>query len=150
MTRDLAAGPDRFDGRSRYKSLSPRGYPSGWLVAGEGPTATILKGPVQLREFLFGSFVIDAFAHSLSYGGSGVVYPYPTASHVFGASKERVREGGVSPVYTSDCESVLFPHELVGALLPFSGKVAIGEMVAVEALMGSAVGAVEDGERETR
>ena len=30
-------------------------------------------------------------------------------------------------------------HELVGVLLPFSDKVAIDEMVAVEALVGSAV-----------
>ena len=36
-------------------------------------------------------------------------------------------------------------HELVGALLPFSGKVAIGEMVAFKALMSSTVGAIEDG-----
>ena len=35
-------------------------------------------------------------------------------------------------------------HERVGALLPLSGKVAIGEMVAVEALTGSTVGVVED------
>ena len=41
-------------------------------------------------------------------------------------------------------------HELVGALLPFLGKVAIDEMIAVEVLMGSAVGAVEDGEWEAR
>ena len=41
-------------------------------------------------------------------------------------------------------------HELVGALLRFSGKVAIGEMVAVEALMGSTVGAIKDGEGGTR
>ena len=37
-------------------------------------------------------------------------------------------------------------HELVGALLPFSGKVTIGEIVAGKALMGSTVGATEDGE----
>ena len=43
---------------------------------------------------------------------------------------------------------MLLSHERVGVLLPFSGKVAIGEVVAVEALMGSAVGAVENGERE--
>ena len=103
--------------------------------------------PVE-RDFLFENVVIDAFAHSLSYSGSGVVYPYTVASHIFGASKERVREGRVSRVYTSDCEGVLLSHELVGALLPVSCKVAIGEMVAVEALMGSAVGAVENGERE--
>ena len=41
---------------------------------------------------------------------------------------------------------MLFTHELVGALLPFSGEVAIGEMVAVKALVDSAVGAIEDGE----
>ena len=45
---------------------------------------------------------------------------------------------------------MLFTYELVGALLPFSGKVTIGEMVAVEAMMDSAVGAVEDGEGEAR
>ena len=41
-------------------------------------------------------------------------------------------------------------HELVGALLPFSGKVAIGEMVAVKALMGPIVGAMEEGEGGAR
>ena len=41
-------------------------------------------------------------------------------------------------------------HELVGALLPFLGKVAIGEMVAVKALMGPTVGAIKDGEGGAR
>ena len=41
-------------------------------------------------------------------------------------------------------------HELIGALLPFSGKVAISEMVAFKALMGSTVEAIEDGERGAR
>ena len=91
-------------------------------------------------------FVVDAFAQSFSYGGGGVVYPYPTTGHIFGTVKKRVRDGRVSSVYTSNCESVLFTHKLVGVLLSFSGEVAIGEMVAVKALMGSAVGAVEDGE----
>ena len=45
---------------------------------------------------------------------------------------------------------MLFMHELVGALLPLSGEVAIGEIVTVEALTGSAVGAVENGEGEAR
>ena len=121
-----------------------------WLVSRwGGANSDNFEGarPVE-REFIFENFVIDAFAHSLSYSGRCVVYPYPAASHVFGALKERVREGRVFPVYTSDCDGVLLPHELAGALLPFSGKVAICEMVAVEALMGSAVGAIEDGERE--
>ena len=50
VTRDLAAGPDRFNGRSRYNSLSPSWRPSGCVAAGEVPTAMVLKGPVQLRD----------------------------------------------------------------------------------------------------
>ena len=65
-------------------------------------------------------------------------------------TEKRVREGRVWSVYTSDCRGVLFMHELVGALLPFLGKVAIGEMVAVKALMGPTVGAIKDGERGAR
>ena len=75
-----------------------------WLVSRWGGTnSDNFDGarPVK-REFLFKNFVIDAFAQSLSYGGGGAVYSYPAASHVFGASKERVREGRVSPAYTSD------------------------------------------------
>ena len=50
VTRGLAAGLERFEGRSRYNSLSPRGQPSGVSAAGAGPTAIILKGPVKFSE----------------------------------------------------------------------------------------------------
>ena len=61
--------------------------------------------------------------------------------------EKRVREGRVPSVYTSNCQGVLFMHELVGTLLlPFSGEVAIGEIVAFKARMGSTVGVTEDGE----
>ena len=49
VTRGLAAGPERLEGRSRYSSLSPNGRPSG-SAAGEGPTTSILKGPVPFSE----------------------------------------------------------------------------------------------------
>ena len=140
-----------FEGRSRYSNLSPRGRPSGSLCAGEGPTTMILKRPVQLREsFSFGGFVIGAFAHSLSGCGGCVIYPYPASSNVFGSAQECVREGGVAPVDAGDCECVLFANELVGSLLSFTGEIAIGEMVTVKALVGSAVRAAEDGEEEAR
>ena len=86
----------------------------------------------------------------MSYGGGGVVYPYPTAGLVFGMAKKRVREGRVSSVYPSNCESVLFMHKLVGVLLSFTSEVAVCEIVAVEALMSSTVGAVEDGKGEAQ
>ena len=50
VTRGLAVGPERFEGRPRYSSLSPSGLPSGVSAAEEGPTTTILKGPVQFSE----------------------------------------------------------------------------------------------------
>ena len=50
VTRRLAAGPERFEGRSRYNSLSPRRRPSGVSAAGAGPTAILLKGSVQFSE----------------------------------------------------------------------------------------------------
>ena len=101
--------------------------------------------PVE-RMFLSKDFVIGAFAQSLSNGCGGVVDPYPATGMVVVAAEKRVRECRVASVHTSDCEGVLFMHGLVGALLLFSGKIAIGEMVAaVKDLMDSAVGAIEDG-----
>ena len=50
VTRGLAAGPERLEGRSRYSSLSPTGRPSEVPAAGEGPTASILKCLVQFSE----------------------------------------------------------------------------------------------------
>ena len=50
VTRGLAAGPEKLEGRSRYSSLPPNGRPSGVPAAGEGPAASILKGPIQFSE----------------------------------------------------------------------------------------------------
>ena len=52
VMRGLAAGPERFEGRSRYSSLSLSGRPSGVSAAEEGSTEIILKGPVQFSESL--------------------------------------------------------------------------------------------------
>ena len=51
-SRYMARGPERFEGRSRYNSLSPRWRPSGVSAAWAGPTASILKGPVQYSDSL--------------------------------------------------------------------------------------------------
>ena len=80
--------------------------------------------------------------------GGGVVDPYPSASRVFGAVEEGIGESGIAPVYTSNGEGVLFSHKFVGALLTLASEVAIGELVAVEVLMGATVRSIKDGERE--
>ena len=105
--------------------------------------------PVK-RNFLLENVRIGVFAQSLSGCAGCVVYPYPASGNVFGSAQERVRKSEVAPVDAGHFESVLFANELVGSLLPFTGEVAIGEMVAVKALVGSGVGAVEYGEGEAR
>ena len=72
--------------------------------------------------------------------GGGVVDPYPSASRVFGAAEEGIGESENARVYPSNgAEGVLFLHKFVGALLTLAGKVAIGELVAVEVLMSTTV-----------
>ena len=82
--------------------------------------------------------------------GGGVVDPYPSASRVFGAVEEGIGESEVAPVYQSNREGVLFSQKFVGALLTLASEVAIGELVAVEILMGTTVRSVKDGEGEAR
>ena len=78
--------------------------------------------------------------------GGGVVDPYPSASRVFRAAEEGIGESGIAPVYPSNGEGVLFSHKFVGPLLTLASEVAIGELVAVEVLMGITVRSIKDGE----
>ena len=45
---------------------------------------------------------------------------------------------------------MLFSHNSIGALLSVASEVAIGELIAVEALMGTTVRSIKDGEGEAR
>ena len=147
VTRGLAAWPERFEGRSRYSSLSPSGRPSGMSAADEGPTANILKGPIQFSEsFSFSTLLSARFPNPLADSGGGIVDPYPSASRVFGAAAEGIGESGIATVYPSNGEGVLFSHKFVGALLTLACEVAIGELIAVEVLMGTTVRSIKDGE----
>ena len=49
-TRQSASEPGMLLGMSKYNNLAARGRPSGVESEGEGPTAKILKGPVQLSN----------------------------------------------------------------------------------------------------
>ena len=99
VTRGLAAGPERLEGRSRCSSLSPNGRPSGISAAGEGPAANILHGPVQFSEsFSFEDFIVSTFPQSLTDSGGGIVDPHPSASRVFGVTEKSIGEGGVRPL----------------------------------------------------
>ena len=78
--------------------------------------------------------------------GGGVVDPYPSASRIFGAGEEGIGESGIAPVYPSNGEGVLFSHRFVGPLLTRASEVTIGELVAVEVLMGITGRSIKDGE----
>ena len=110
-----------------------------------------LKDPVQFRESSSVRILLSALLRSPCRMVGAVLYTHiqPPASYLRRrrSKSERV---AVPPVYASDCGVVLFTHEPVGALLPLSGKVSIGEMIAVETLIGPVVGEVDDGEGEAR
>ena len=69
---------------------------------------------------------------------------------MFGTVEEGIGESGIAPVYPSNGEGVLFSHNFVGALLAFTSEVAIGELIAVEVLMGTTVRSIKDGEGKAR
>ena len=117
-------------------------------AAEEGPTAIILKGPVQFkRDFLFEGFIVSAFPQTLADSRGDVVDPNPSASRVFGAAEEGIGESGVASVYPSNGEGVLFSHKFVGPLLTLASEVAMCELVAVEVLMGITVRSIKHDER---
>ena len=78
--------------------------------------------------------------------GGDVVDPYLSASRVFGAAEKGIGESGIASVYPNNGEGVLFSHKFVGPLLTLACEVAIGELVAVEVLMGITVRSIKDGE----
>ena len=103
------------------------------------------SSPVK-REFLFEDFILSAFPQTLADSGGGVVDPYPSASRVFRAAEEGIGESGIASVYPNNDGGVLFSHKFVGLLLTLASEVAIGDLVAVEVLMGIPVRSIKDGE----
>lgn len=105
------------------------------------------RGSIPIKgEFLFENFAVSTLPEFLADGGGGVNSSL-TPSHVFGATKEGIGEGGVLPAYTSNGEGMLLSHDFVGALLALAVEVAIGELVMVEALLNAAVWSMIGGER---
>ena len=82
--------------------------------------------------------------------GGDIIDPCPSVSRVFGATEKSIGESGVAPIDPSNSEGVLFAHNFIGALLSVAREVAIGELIAIEALMGTTVRSIKDGEGEAR
>ena len=82
--------------------------------------------------------------------GGGIIDPYPFASRVFGATEKSIGESGVAPIHPSNGEGVLFAHDFIGASLSVASEVSMGELIAIEALMGTTARAFEDGKGKAR
>ena len=82
--------------------------------------------------------------------GGGIVDPYPSASGVFGATEKSIGESGVAPIDPSNGKGVLFAHDFISAPLSVASVVAVGEFIAIEALMATTVRSFDDGEGEAR
>ena len=82
--------------------------------------------------------------------GGGIVDPYPSTSHIFGATEKSIGESGVAPIDPSNGEGVLFAHDFISASLSVAREVAVGELIAIEALMATTVRSFKDGEGKVR
>ena len=82
--------------------------------------------------------------------GGGIADQYPSASRVFGAIEKSIGDSVVAPIDLSNSEGVLFVHTSIRALLSVAREAAIGELIAIEALMGTTVRSIKDGKGEPR
>ena len=82
--------------------------------------------------------------------GGGIVDSYPSASQVFGTTEKSIGESGVTPTDPCNGKGVLFAHEFISALLSVASEVAVGELIAIEALIATSVRSFEDGKRKAR
>ena len=83
--------------------------------------------------------MVSVFPPSLSDSGGGIIDPDLSTRYIFGAAEEGVGWSGVAAVNAGDRQGVLFAHEFVCSLLTLAGEVAVGELVAVKALVGTTV-----------
>ena len=132
--------------------LLPSGEPSGVSAAEQGPTARILHGPVQLSASLARGLEylgVCVRLHTLADGRGRVVHPCSTTRSEVRCWTQRVGEGGVSAVNTRNCEGVVCADNVVRALLPVGGQVAIGQVVTGQTLVYHHTSAVEHRQGES-
>ena len=86
------------------------------------------------REFGLEYLGVGVRLHTLADGIGRVVHPCPTTRNEVRCWAQRVGEGGVSAVNTRNGEGVVCANNVIRALLPFGGHVAVGEVVAGQTL----------------
>ena len=89
--------------------------------------------PVK-REFGLEYLGLGVRLHTLADGRGRTVHPCPTTRSEVRCWTQHVGEGGVSAVNTGNGEGVVCADNVVRALLPVGGQVAIGQVVTGQTL----------------
>ena len=105
--------------------------------------------PVK-REFGLEYLGVGVCLHTLADGGGTNVHPCPTTRREVRCWTQRVGEGGVSAVNTRNGEGVVCADNVVRALLPVGGQLAIGQVVTGQTLVSHDASAAENHQGKTR
>ena len=87
---------------------------------------------------------------ALADGERRSVHPRPAANVKFGGWTKSVGEGGVAAVHVSNGAGVVVADDIVRTLLVVRRQVAVGEVVADQALVAGKSSTLENREREAR
>ena len=103
--------------------------------------------PVK-REFGLEYLGVGVRLHTLVDGGGRIVHPCQTTHSEVRCWTQRVGEGEVSAGNTRNDEGVVCADNVVRALLPVGGQVAIGQVVTGQTLVSHDTSAVENRQGE--
>ena len=134
----------------RIKEVAPERRAVRGLSGGAGTDGQdrVRARPVK-REFGLEYLGVGVRLHTLADGRGRIVYPCPTTHCEVRCWTQRVGEGGVSAVNTGNGEGVVCADNVVCALLPVGGQIALSQVVTGQTLVSHDTGAVEtrQGER---
>ena len=100
------------------------------------------------REFGLEYLGVGVRLHTLADGRGRILYACPITHSEVRCWTQRVDEGEVSAVNTENGEGVVCTDNVVGALLPVGGQVAIGQVVTGQTLASYDTSAVENRQGE--
>ena len=113
-------------------------------AAEQGPTRRIWQGarPVE-RKFGLDDLGVRASVRALTDGGSPIVHSRPAGNGGFGDRARFVGEGGLAAIDARNGEDMVSADDIVRALLAVSHRVAVGKVVAGQALVAGKPSALE-------
>ena len=96
----------------------------------EADCQDLVRARLVKREFGHDYLGVGVPLHTLADGRDRIVRPSSTTRRKVRCWTQRVGEGGVSAVNTRNGDGVVCADNVVRALLPVGGQVAIGQVVA--------------------